>query len=182
MLKSGLQNGMVRNSMQLSRDQNARVSAGASRTSQSWRLLVQSQRHSPATPPLVKPSTHAIGAASPSTAAIGGRPGRGLVACGPGYPLPPDQFAASPYGQWIAKTETMFAHLAARNDAQERRIAALEKLALDRERGTAALNAAAWRRAWGTRIVGRRANLDCAQTCRPRKPRCLCWPQPFDGP
>jgi hypothetical protein len=37
----------------------------------------------------------------------------------------------------------MLATLAAKNDAQERRIAALEKLALDRERGTAALNALA---------------------------------------
>ena len=37
----------------------------------------------------------------------------------------------------------MLAALAEKNDAQERRIAALEKLALDRERGTAALNATA---------------------------------------
>ncbi len=78
-----------------------------------------------------------------STPAIGGRAGPGLVDCGPGYPLPPDQFAASPYGRWQANVETMLAALAAKNDTQERRIAALEKQALDRERGTAALNALA---------------------------------------
>jgi hypothetical protein len=109
----------------------------------SWRLAVHRQRRTPASPPPVKPSTPAIGAAPRSTAAIGGRPGRGLVACGPGYPLPPDQFVASPFGRWQANVETMLATLAAKNDAQERRIAALEKLALDRERGTAALNALA---------------------------------------
>jgi hypothetical protein len=37
----------------------------------------------------------------------------------------------------------MLATLAAKNDRQERRIAALEKQDLDRERGTAALNALA---------------------------------------
>jgi len=79
----------------------------------------------------------------PSMLAIGGRPGRGLVAAGPGYPLPPDQFIASPFGKWMGNVEAMLATLAAKNDAQERRIAALEKLALDRERGTAALNATA---------------------------------------
>jgi hypothetical protein len=70
-----------------------------------------------------------------STPAIGGRPGSGLVDCGPGYPLPPDQFAASPYGRWQASVETMLATLAAKNDAQEKRIAGLEK--------TVALNEAA---------------------------------------
>lgn len=62
-----------------------------------------------------------------STPAIGGRPGPGLIDCGPGYPLPPDQFAASPYGKWQTNVETMLAALAAKNDAYERRIAALEK-------------------------------------------------------
>ena len=61
-----------------------------------------------------------------STPAIGGRPGPGLLDCGPGYPLPPDQFVASPYGRWQANVEAMLAALAAKNDAQERRIAALE--------------------------------------------------------
>ena len=72
-----------------------------------------------------------------STPAIGGRPGRGLIDCGPGYPLPPDQFAASPFGKWQANVETMLAALAASNEAQERRIAALEKTVA--ERRTAAL-------------------------------------------
>ncbi len=57
----------------------------------------------------------------------GGRPVRGLVDCGPGYPLPPDEFAASPFGKWQANVEAMLAALAAKNDAQEQRIAALEK-------------------------------------------------------
>lgn len=143
MLKSGFQNGMASNSMQLSRDRmreyqrarRARLKAGA------WPSTPKDAPRP--VPPPVKPSTPAIGAAPPSTPAIGGRPGRGLVACGPGYPLPPDQFAASPFGRWQANVETMLATLAAENDAQKRRIAALEKLALDRERRTAALNATA---------------------------------------
>ena len=53
--------------------------------------------------------------------------------------LPPDQFAASPFGRWQANVETMLAALAAKNDAQERRIAALEK--------TVALNETAGRMA-----------------------------------
>ena len=71
--------------------------------------------------------------------AVGGQPGRGLIPCGSGYPAPPDQFTASAYGQFMARTETMLAALAARNDAQERRIAALEK--------TVALNETAGRTA-----------------------------------
>jgi len=74
-----------------------------------------------------------------STPAIGGRPGRGLVDCGPGYPAPPDIFAASPFGRWQTGVETMLAALAAKNDAQERRIAALER--------TVALNETAGRMA-----------------------------------
>jgi hypothetical protein len=74
-----------------------------------------------------------------STLAIGGGPGRGLIACGPGYPLPPDQFATSPFGRWQENVETMLATLAAKNDAQEKRIAALEKtLALNETAGRAA--------------------------------------------
>jgi hypothetical protein len=143
MLKLGSQNGMAPNSMQLSRDRmreyqrarRARLKAGA------WASTPKDAPR-PVSPP-VRPSTPALGAAPPSTPAIGGRPGRGLLACGPGYPLPPDQFVASPFGRWQANVETMLAALAAKNDAQEPRIAALEKLALDRERGTAALNSAA---------------------------------------
>jgi hypothetical protein len=74
-----------------------------------------------------------------STPAIGGRPGPGLVDCGPGYPVPPDSFAASPFGRWQANVETMLAALAVKNDAQERRIAALER--------TVALNETAGRMA-----------------------------------
>ena len=74
-----------------------------------------------------------------STPAIGGRPGSGLLDCGPGYPLPPDQFVASPYGRWQANVEAMLAALAAKNDAQERRIAALEtQVALNEAAGRTA--------------------------------------------
>jgi hypothetical protein len=59
--------------------------------------------------------------------AVGGRPGRGLLSCGPGYALPPDQFVASSFGRWQANVETMLATLSAKNDAHERRIAALER-------------------------------------------------------
>ena len=47
-------------------------------------------------------------------------------------PSPARYFRCLPYGKWQAKVETMVAALAARNDAQERRIAELErKAALD---------------------------------------------------
>jgi hypothetical protein len=58
--------------------------------------------------------------------AIGGKPGSGLIPQGNGYALPPDQAAISTYALTQAKTEAMLAALAARSDAQERRIAALE--------------------------------------------------------
>ena len=137
MLESGWQNGMAPNSMQLSRDRmreyqrarRARLKAGA------WPFTPKDAPRP--IPPPVKPSTPAIGAAPPSTPAIGGRPGRGLVDCGPGYPAPPDIFAASPFGRWQANVETMLAALAAKNDAQEQRIAAPEYQVA--ERRTAAL-------------------------------------------
>lgn len=122
--------------MQLSRDRmreyqrarRARLKAGA------W---ASTPKDAPRpVPPPVRASTPALGAAPPSTPAIGGRPGRGLVACGPGYPLPPDQFVASPFGRWQANVETMLATLAAKNDAQERRIAALEKTVAFNESAT----------------------------------------------
>jgi hypothetical protein len=99
-------------------------------------------------PAPVAPNSSRSGPPAPqSLYAVGGRPGPGLVIWGPGYPLPPDQFAASPYGQWMAKAETMLAALAARNDAQEKRIAALEK--------TVALNDTAGRTATAlARVVG----------------------------
>jgi hypothetical protein len=79
-------------------------------------------------PTPVAPNSTGSGAPAPkSLYAVGGRPGPGLVSCGPGYPLPPDQFAASPFGRWQTNVETMLATLAAKNDAQEKRIAALEK-------------------------------------------------------
>jgi hypothetical protein len=79
--------------------------------------------------------------------AIGGGLGPGLIDCGPGYPLPPDQFATSQYGRWQANVETMLAALAAKNDAQEKRIAALEK--------TVAFNEAAGRTAMAlARAIG----------------------------
>jgi hypothetical protein len=51
----------------------------------------------------------------PSMVAIGGRPGRGLVAQGYGYPVPPDIAAVSTFSKWRANTETMLATLAAAN-------------------------------------------------------------------
>jgi hypothetical protein len=69
----------------------------------------------------------------PSMHAVGGRPGRGLVAQGNGYALPPDQAATSTYARTQAKTEAMLAALAARSDAQDARIAALEAQAADRK-------------------------------------------------
>jgi hypothetical protein len=85
--------------------------------------------------PVAANSTRSGPPAPKSLCAAGGRPGPGLVSCGPGYPLPPDQFAASPFGRWQANVETMLATLAARNDAQEKQIVALQK--------TVALNATA---------------------------------------
>jgi len=70
------------------------------------------------------PSTPA--APRPSMIAIGGRAGPGLVPQGPGYPAPPDIAAVSAFTKWQTNTETMLAALAARSDAQDRRIAALE--------------------------------------------------------
>jgi hypothetical protein len=64
--------------------------------------------------------------------AIGGRPGRGLVAQGYGYPAPPDIAAVSTFTKWRANTETMLAALAAKADMQDRRIAALKASQADR--------------------------------------------------
>ncbi len=75
---------------------------------------------------VVRPATPA------SMYAIGGKPGRGLVPQGYGYPAPPDIAAASTFTKWCANTETMLAALAAKADAQERRIAALEAAQADR--------------------------------------------------
>jgi hypothetical protein len=93
------------------------------------RERVKAEAWSPANDPApIAPNSMGSGPPAPkSLYAVGGRPGPGLVSCGPGYPLPPDQFAASPFGRWQANVETMLATLAAKNDAQEKRIAALEK-------------------------------------------------------
>jgi hypothetical protein len=80
---------------------------------------------------MVVPS-EAPASAPQSMIAIGGEPGRGLVAQGFGYAAPPDIAAVSNYTKWRANTETMLAALAAKSDAQERRIAALETAAADR--------------------------------------------------
>jgi hypothetical protein len=58
--------------------------------------------------------------------AIGGGPGRGLVAQGYGYPAPPDIAAVSTFTKWRENAETMLAKLAAKADIQDRRIVALE--------------------------------------------------------
>jgi hypothetical protein len=68
--------------------------------------------------------------------AIGGRPGRGLIPQGPGYAAPPDLAAVSPFTraeEFRARTETILAALAAKSDEQDRRIAALEAAAADRQ-------------------------------------------------
>jgi hypothetical protein len=67
-----------------------------------------------------------------SMVAIGGEPGRGLIAQGYGYPAPPDIAAFSTFTKWRANTETMLATLAARVDMQGRQIAALEASHADR--------------------------------------------------
>ncbi len=81
------------------------------------------------------PSALARAIAPASMVAIGGRPGRGLVPQGYGYAAPPDIAAASTFTKWRADTETMLAALAAKSDAQERRIAALEAAEADRSAG-----------------------------------------------
>jgi hypothetical protein len=67
-----------------------------------------------------------------SMVAIGGKPGCGLVPQGYVYPAPPDLAAVSTFTKWRTNTETMLAALAAKSDAQERRIAALETADADR--------------------------------------------------
>ena len=110
----------------------------------------------PASRPGDLPHGTAPAPAVASTPAIGGRPGPGLIDCGPGYPLPPDQFAASRFGRWQANVETMLAALAAKNDAQERRIAALEKtISLNEPGGRMAITLA---RAIGGLIESVRSN------------------------
>ncbi len=82
---------------------------------------------------LAAPVRVAVPAPAPaSMVAIGGRPGRGLVPQGYGYAAPPDIAAVSTFTKWRSNTETMLAALAAKADAQERRIAALEAVAADR--------------------------------------------------
>jgi hypothetical protein len=71
----------------------------------------------------------------PSMVAIGGVPGRGLVAQGYGYPAPPDIAAVSTFTKWRADAENMLATLAAKADMQDRRIAALEASQADRRAG-----------------------------------------------
>ncbi len=100
----------------------------------------------PAPPPAPLPEARLVGRASSETPfapqsmfAVGGRPGRGLIPLGPGYAAPPDIAAAAPFMQWRDKTEAMLAALAAKSDAQERRIAALENAAMiEREMATRA--------------------------------------------
>src|SRR6185437_1585444 len=64
---------------------------------------------------------------------VGGKPGRGLVPQGPGYAAPPDLAAVSQFTRFKENTATMLAALAARADAQDRRIAALEAAAAARK-------------------------------------------------
>ena len=92
------------------------------------------RRATPAPAPsraLVVP-TLAPPSASQSMIAIGGKPGRGLVAQGYGYAAPPDIAAVSNYTKWWTNTETILTALVAKSDGQERRIAALETAAAER--------------------------------------------------
>ena len=82
--------------------------------------------------PTPVPAASTGSAPPPSMVAIGGVPGRGLVAQGYGYPAPPDIAAVSTFTKWRANTETMLATLAAKVDMQDRRIAALEASQADR--------------------------------------------------
>jgi len=81
------------------------------------------------TPPTVR-------AAAPpprSMFAVGGKPGRGLIPQGPGYAAPPDLAAVSQFTRFQENTAAMLGALAARADAQDRRIAVLEAQAADRK-------------------------------------------------
>jgi len=103
----------------------AAIGPGAVITKTHERLDVLSQeafeaRHKTSTPP------------PRSMVAIGGRPGRGLVPQGYGYPAPPDIAAASAFTKWRANTETMLATLATKVYAHEREIAALKAAQADR--------------------------------------------------
>jgi hypothetical protein len=87
------------------------------------RLVAPSPSRAVATPP------------PPSMVAIGGQAGRGLVAQGNGYAAPPNLAAVSPFTraeEFRAQTTAMLAALAAKSDAQERRIVALEAADADR--------------------------------------------------
>jgi hypothetical protein len=71
-----------------------------------------------------------------SLIAIGGRPGRGLVPQARGYAAPPDLAAVSPYTraeEFQAQTKAMLQTLAAKADAQERRLLALERAEAERK-------------------------------------------------
>ncbi len=84
-------------------------------------------------PPPVHVVAPGASAAPRSMLAAGGKPGRGLVPQGEGYALPPDQAAASQFTRFQTNSAAMLAALAARADAQDRRIAALEAQAANRK-------------------------------------------------
>jgi len=72
-----------------------------------------------------------------SMVADGGRPGRGLVPQGRGYPAPPDIAAVSPFTraeEFQAKTVKMFAAQAAEIDALRRDVASLKASEAERNR------------------------------------------------
>jgi hypothetical protein len=133
---------LTRNQMRLyQRERRARLKTG------SWPTTPKDTPCRPAAPPpafshaptrAVAP-TPAGAVPTASTFAIGGRPGRGLVPQGYGYAAPPDIAAVSTFTKWCANTETMLAALAAKSDAQERRIAALEAAAAGRRANTLAV-------------------------------------------
>jgi hypothetical protein len=106
----------------------AAIGSGAVITKTDGRLDVL-RREAFETRPAAPPPSHAAPPptrAPVSMVAIGGKPGRGLIPTGPGYPAAPDQFVASSYGKWQANMEGMVRALAARSDEQDRRDAALE--------------------------------------------------------
>lgn len=124
-LKYECQKNGFRQAMNLTRDEmrqyqrtrRARLKEEALTASNPRSTSIQSRRPPDERPP--GSGCRMLPVSPRSTYACGGRAGPGLLDCGPGYPLPPDQFVASPFGRWKANVETMLVALAAKTDAQE---------------------------------------------------------------
>jgi BMFP domain-containing protein YqiC len=122
----------------------AAIGPGAVITKTNERLDVITRAEADARTPalLTPPSPDLI---RKSMAAIGGRPGRGLIPQARGYAAPPDLAAVSPYTraeEFETRTMTMLAAQAAKIDELERRVAPLEQAR--RREHEAADRAAPW--------------------------------------